>query len=135
MPVLTSKNIISCKGGSEKILFHSCEAVNFTKVDDIAVPSCVKNAFQKMMHSRVQAFADPADLLPFNTAVIATIRTEDNEPVYTKLHPLPASTLDFVNAEIKELLRNNIIRASTKRLLIRLGHGKSDWSSTFANLM
>lgn len=65
-----------------------------------------------MMYKNSRAFDDPNEKLPFNTNVVATIRTEDNEPVYSKLYPFPMGASDFVNREIKDLLRNGIIRPS-----------------------
>ncbi|KAH8339716.1 hypothetical protein KR074_004260, partial [Drosophila pseudoananassae] len=65
-----------------------------------------------MMSSNLDAFANPDKLLPFNTKVVAYIRTEDNEPVYSKMYPFPMGAADFVNNEIKDLLKNGIIRPS-----------------------
>ncbi|KAH8272179.1 hypothetical protein KR018_008773, partial [Drosophila ironensis] len=65
-----------------------------------------------MMSEYSGAFADPDKKLPFNTNVVATIRTEDNEPVYSRLYPFPMGAADFVNQEIKDLLKNGIIRPS-----------------------
>lgn len=98
--------------GSENILFHKCPSVNFTRVNDIVVPPAVKEAFINMMAIRIKAFADPEEILPFNTAVVATIKTEDDEPVYSRMYPFPVGSTDFVNEEVKELLKNQIIRPS-----------------------
>lgn len=57
-------------------------------------------------------FANPNDSLPYNTNIVVTVRTEDNEPVYSKLYPYPMGVAEFVNSEIKELLANGIIRHS-----------------------
>lgn len=108
---LTSKAINFSKG-TEEILFHKCRSVNFTKIDDIEVPPTIRNEFIKMMNAKIRAFADPNEMLPFNTNVLATIRTQDNEPVYSRMYPFPAGSTDFVNEEVKDLLRNKIIRAS-----------------------
>ncbi|KAH8307508.1 hypothetical protein KR018_012154, partial [Drosophila ironensis] len=48
-----------------------------------------------MLKLRVNAFADPDGALPFNTSVVATIRTEDEEPKYSKLYPYPMGVADF----------------------------------------
>ncbi|KAH8339524.1 hypothetical protein KR059_007851, partial [Drosophila kikkawai] len=64
--------------------------------------------FQQMMSKN----SSPNKKLPFNTNVVATIRTEDNEPVYSKLYPFPMGASDFVNREIKDILKNGIIRPS-----------------------
>jgi len=66
-----------------------------------------------MMSSNLNAFADPNKLLPFNTKVVANIRTEDNDPVYSKMYPFPMGASDIVSKEIKDLLKNGIIRPSS----------------------
>jgi len=66
----------------------------------------------KMPNSRKKAFADPNEALPYNTSVVATIRTENEEPIYAKLYPYPMGAADFVNKEIQSLLNNGIIQKS-----------------------
>ncbi|KAH8240383.1 hypothetical protein KR032_010027, partial [Drosophila birchii] len=65
-----------------------------------------------MLKSRKKAFADPNQALPYNTSVVATIRTENEEPIYAKLYPYPMGAADFVNKEIQNLLNNGIIQKS-----------------------
>ncbi|KAH8384332.1 hypothetical protein KR093_001934, partial [Drosophila rubida] len=65
-----------------------------------------------MITKRIKAFSTSNEALPFNTSVVATIRTEDNEPVYSKLYPYPNGVSDFVNNEISQLLEGGIIRPS-----------------------
>lgn len=98
--------------GSEKIEFFECKDVNFIEIDKIKVPAAVKAEFQKMMRNRMKAFADPNEALPFNTNIVATINMENDEPVHSKLYPYPMGVADFVNAEIKHLLADGIIRPS-----------------------
>jgi len=64
-----------------------------------------------MINKRAGAFADPNQVLPFNINTIATIRS-DGEPVFSKLYPYPMGVSDFVNAEVKQLLADGIIRKS-----------------------
>ncbi|KAH8241601.1 hypothetical protein KR038_008748, partial [Drosophila bunnanda] len=59
-----------------------------------------------------QVFSHSNEALPFNTSMVDTIRTETNEPVYSKLYLYPMGEADFVNTEIKQLLKNGIIRPS-----------------------
>lgn len=98
--------------GAEQIDFHTCPDVNFTKVDCSDAPPLIKDAFLKMLGNRKKAFADPNEALPYNTSVVATIRTVDEEPIYAKLYPYPMGAADFVNGEIQELLKNGIIQKS-----------------------
>jgi len=59
-----------------------------------------------------KAFADPNEALPYNTSVVATIRTVDEEPIYAKLYPYSMGAADFVNGEIQDLLINGIMQKS-----------------------
>lgn len=105
-------NVIKVGMASEKIQYHKCPDVNHTNVIDIDAPPAVRSAFLKMLKSRSKAFADPNESLPFNTSVTATIRTVDDDPIYSKLYPYPWGVADFVDSEIKCLLKDGIIRKS-----------------------
>lgn len=50
--------------------------------------------------------------LPYNTNVLATIRTETQNPVWTKSYPYPFNLTPFVNKEIENLIHNGIIKRS-----------------------
>lgn len=65
-----------------------------------------------MMVKRIQAFSASNEALPFNTSVIATICTVDNDPIYLKLYPYPNGVSDFVNNKISQILEGGIIRPS-----------------------
>jgi len=69
------------------------------------------------------AFADPDEALPFNINTIATIKT-DGEPVYSKSYPHPKGVTEFVNAEVKQLLADGIVRHLDHRTTIQLGSSK-----------
>lgn len=111
---LTEKTI-EYQGTTEKLRFHSCDSVNFLDVNDIVAPEIIKKEFRKMILRNIKAFSTSNEALPFNTSVVATIRTEDNEPVFTRLYPHPMRVTDFVNNEIKQLLEQGIIRPSRSR--------------------
>ena len=100
------------EGISETIHHHSCLNVNRTKVLDIEVPSVINASFLQIPKNNSKAFADPNESLPYNTAVIATIRTTDNKEVYSKLYPYPRGVEYFVTSEINELWKNGVIRKS-----------------------
>lgn len=103
---------LATNSGSEPIEFHKCQTVNFSLVNKPEVPECVKANFEKLIEDRQAVFANPDEALPYNTNVVATIRTTDNDPVYTKLYPYPGGVTEFVNKEMETLLKNNIIRPS-----------------------
>lgn len=98
--------------GIEKIQFLKCVNVNFTQVEDMKIPQIVAEKFKEVIKKFSGVFANPKESLPYNTNIVATIRTNSSDPVYTKLYPYPMGVADFVNNEVKELLHNGIIRPS-----------------------
>lgn len=50
--------------------------------------------------------------MPFTTTIRATVRTRTEEPVYVKQYPYPYSDKEFVDEEIRKLVRNGIIEKS-----------------------
>lgn len=52
------------------------------------------------------------ETLPFTTTIEAAIRTVNDDPVWIRQYPYPATDHDFVNKEIERLLENGIIRKS-----------------------
>jgi len=65
-----------------------------------------------LLEKRKKAFADPNEALPYNTTVVATIRTVSEDLIYAKLYPYSMGAADFVNGEIQELLKNGKIQKS-----------------------
>lgn len=106
------RKVISTQDTSEPIKFYKCRNINFIKLDDSEVPASARKIFNEVLNRNKGVFADINEALPFNTNVVATIRTTSDDPVYSKLYPYPAGVSDFVNKEIDEMLRNGIIRTS-----------------------
>ena len=106
------KGKINYENGNENLKYFKCKSVNFINIDDVEVPTDVKERFNIIIKKRMNVFADPNESLPFNTNIVATIRTTSDDPIYSKLYPYPMGVADFVNKEIKDLLANNIIRPS-----------------------
>nr|AAA28600.1 reverse transcriptase endonuclease [Drosophila virilis] len=106
-----AKNTLEYQSTSEKLQYYQCADVNFTDVNDIVVPPSVKKEFRDMILRNKRAFSNRDEALPFNTAVIATIRTVDNEPVYSR-YPSLMGDSDFINKDVKQLLDDGIIRPS-----------------------
>lgn len=98
--------------GTEVLNYMECSDVNLVYVNKPNVPEGVKDKFDELINRRITVFADPNEALPYNTKVVATIRTVDDEPVYSKLYPYPPGVTDFVNKEIKTLLEQGIIQPS-----------------------
>jgi len=108
----TEKGTINYGSVVEELQHHSCDEVNFTNVNDATVPESVKTEFTAMIANRSKAFSASNEALPFNTSVVATIRTSDDKPVYSKLYPHPMGVSEFVKREIADLLQKGIIRTS-----------------------
>lgn len=98
--------------GVVKIYYSRCKEINFLKAIHNEVPSEFREEFLHTLETRAKVFADVNEKLPYNTNVVASIRTTDNEPVYVKAYPYPMAVSDFVNREIESLLQNGIIRES-----------------------
>ncbi|XP_055910407.1 uncharacterized protein LOC129944768 [Eupeodes corollae] len=79
------------------------QAVNYTNDSEF-----YKENIDKLM----QRNEDLNETLPFTTTIEATIRTTDNEPIWTKQYPYPYSDNEFVNKEVEKLLKDGIIQKS-----------------------
>jgi len=60
----------------------------------------------------MSVFAETNEALPYNTNIIGTIRTENEDPIYAKLYPYPMGVSNFVNSETQAMLKDGIIRPS-----------------------
>lgn len=99
-------------GGAVKIYYSKCRKINFLEAIPNDVPNDFREDFLHALETRAKVFADISEKLPYNTNVVATIRTTDDEPVYVKAYPYPMAVADFVNKEVAMLLDNGIIRES-----------------------
>ena len=63
-----------------------------------------------MLKESINVFDYPNEALPYNTNIIATIRTENDDPIYSKLYPYPLGVSEFVNNKTTDMLRDNIIK-------------------------
>jgi len=88
------------QGVCEKLRYFSCPSVNFI-VNGIVVPASVKKEFKNTILRRKKAFSASHEALPFNTAVTVTIRTVDNETMYSRAYPNHRGVSVFVNNEVK----------------------------------
>lgn len=96
--------------GREKLLYEKCSNVNFSCCSPVS--DSIKDKLTSLISKYKSVFGDPDESLPFNTSVVARIRTVDEDPVYTKLYPYPMGAADFVNKEVEDMLANGIIRKS-----------------------
>lgn len=68
--------------------------------------------YESEIVSLMQKNLNISDTLPFTTTIEATIRTKNEDPIWTKQYPYPYSEKDFVDSEIKKLLEDNVIEKS-----------------------
>lgn len=106
----TGKNVMFFEGGHERLKYLNLDATNNLTLDTI--PKNIESEFYSVIHENAAVFANPNEALPYNTKISATIRTKDEEPIYSRYQSYPISMIDFVNKEVEELLRNGIIRPS-----------------------
>ena len=106
----TDKDILFFEGGQEKIKYFHFDSVNNLLCEPI--PKNIEEKFYEIIKANSAVFANPNEALPFNTKISASIRTKDQEPVYSKYESYPISMTDFVNKEVEKLLKDGIIRPS-----------------------
>lgn len=69
-------NTISHDHGKEVIFFITGQDMNYLQLHAKSVPKHFEEAFYKIIGNVNGVFADPNEALPYNTNVIATIRTK-----------------------------------------------------------
>jgi len=106
----TKRDILWFEGGQEKLKYLNLDSVN-TLLNE-PIPKSLEKSFSEMIQANKNVFANPDEALPFNTKVSASIRTKDQEPVYSKYQAYPIPMTDFVNKEVEKMLRDGIIRPS-----------------------
>lgn len=108
------QELICTNSGSEPIHFFKCKNVNYTNINmpQPEVPENIRVCFEKVLEKNNGVFADANEALPFNTNVVATIRTTHDDPVYLMHYPYPVGVSDLVNKEIEDMLKSGIIRPS-----------------------
>ena len=107
----TEKDIIFYERGQEKIKYLEIDNVN-SLVENVCIPKNIEKLFFDIIDKNSGVFANPNEALPYHTKIIATIRTKDQEPVYSKYQSYPISMVEFVNKEVQDLLKKGIIRPS-----------------------
>ena len=98
--------------GKAKLQHLSCDQVNYINIEEDTIPAKFQAQFRQILNKNINAFADPNRALFYNTTVKARIRTNTEEPIYSRSCPYPISVAPFINDEIKTLLREGIIRES-----------------------
>ena len=101
--------IISTVSGEEHLSLFECNDVNMAVSHKL---NGCESRLEEILASNQDVFADPNESLSFNTNVVASIRTVDNDPIYAHFYAYPVGVSDFVNKEIQDLLDNGIIRKS-----------------------
>lgn len=94
-------NLFEYKIYYEKQIFS--DKINFSN-------DCLE--YQNEIEYIMQKNEDISETLPFTTTIEATIRTNTNEPIYSKAYPYPYADKEFVDNEIQNLLKNGVIEKS-----------------------
>lgn len=71
-----------------------------------------KQLLKNCLENFQDLFQPPDEKLPFTTRIEATIRTIDENPVYSKSYPYPQALKQEVTKQINKLLNDGIIRPS-----------------------
>lgn len=106
----TGNNILFFEGGQESLKYLNLDSINNLTFETI--PKDIELKFYDIIHENAAVFANPDEALPYNTNITATIRTKDEEPIYSRYQSYPISVIDFVNKEVENLLNDGIIRPS-----------------------
>lgn len=99
-------SILSYNGRQEKINFDKVDTIN--NITEYNTDKLVEHMLEKIksIHNSIDT------TMPFRTDVTAEIRTVNDKPVWSKQYPYPLSANDFVNSEVKKMLKEGIIRPS-----------------------
>lgn len=108
----TDRGYLFYRNGKVKLQHLSCDQVNLITIEEDTVPDEFQAQFRRIINKNINAFADPNIALPYNTTVKARIRTNTDEPIYSRSYPYPISVAPFINNEIRTLLEEGIIRES-----------------------
>ena len=106
----TGSDKLIFEGGTEQLKYLRLDSLNNLSFENI--PKDIEQEFYAVLSKNSAVFANPNTALPYNTNISATIRTKDEEPVYSRYQTYPLSMIDFVNEEVKKLLKDGIIRPS-----------------------
>lgn len=121
-----------------KLQYLCCNQVNLITINEDSVPDNIRSEFHQLINNNTNAFAHPDRALPYNTNVEATISTTTDDPIFSKSYPYPMSATEFINSEIKSLLKDGIIRKSsspynspvhvvTKKALMKMASKSYGW--------
>lgn len=115
------KNLLIYPGGQENLQLATQKSVNTMSaqnliniplIDNSTIPVEVRERFHSLISKHTDAFASPNRALPYNTSLKATIKTTNEDPIYTRSYPYPISATEFINNEIRSLLQDGIIQKS-----------------------
>lgn len=68
--------------------------------------------YETEINDLMQENENISEKLPFTTTIEATIRTKNDDPIWTKQYPYPYADKAFVDSEISKLLENDVIEKS-----------------------
>lgn len=71
-----------------------------------------ENRLKDIIENHKSLFSEPDENLTYTTAVVADIQTKTHEPIYSRYYPYPMHLKEEVEKQIRDLLRQGIIRPS-----------------------
>lgn len=98
--------------GEEILYFNESSEVNMLVNVNKEISVETKGQLERILNKYQGAYSEDPDYIPYNTNIKCKIETTTKEPIFSKSHTLPLSTLDFINGEINSLLKNGVIRQS-----------------------
>lgn len=101
-------------GGIQEVFPSNSTQINLLQdLDYNSIPEEGVDGFKKIVTENQKAFADPNEALPYNTNIVATIKTTTDEAIYSRSYPYQMTATKFVNSEVETMLRDGIIRKSS----------------------
>lgn len=88
------------------------EPINTVNIERDHMSEEQENEIKKLVRKFPNLFTEPNDKLTYTTKVVGEIRTNTDTPVYTRAYPYPMSLKSEVEAQIKKMLDDGIIRPS-----------------------
>lgn len=91
---------------------HISDAVNNIDLRISHLNKEQQSKLNQLINSCPNLFSEPDERLTFTTKVQGEIRTYNSEPVYSKSYPYPLCLKNEVERQVKQLLKDGIIRPS-----------------------
>lgn len=109
------KDTIEYDSGKETTIFFKLQDINHLQLRNESIPVSIKKKYASIIKRVFELFEDSKENLPYNTNVVFTIRTNDDEPTYEKFYPYQLGKLNKKNQ------RRFVSHSKCRVILSRLG--------------